>query len=704
MAGLGIAGTTAVIDADTSHLAAGLKVAATSVNTFANLTEAEFKRLEDVTGQSAKKIKATIESLDFSAAAKRWHVDASNVPYILQKEYEAETLRNADAIERRKAFASGGRYKPWSGPSGGGRLYAEQAARSAGLTGESTQAMNSAEESASSLASTMVVLGKGVLTAATAWTAYVLATNKSLENTEKQAAALGLTVSGFKDLTRQASLLSVSKKELGGQVETINRVVLAAAASQEKAAQFQSLFNKRVEDFARLDAGARWNEFYRAVGGADSKKAIDTFVDFGLSQKQVAEIMRISQKDIMGAAVATSGLAEASAGAKDEVSRLAEGFHQTRIEGTAFLKAISIEVIAKISIAWQRFMDGLRRGFAEFLDDLRGMVAAIRRFTAIIPGAETAWTKLDDVIAASAAKISQIAHREGAALADMFRITTGAAQETGKAVDTLATRVSKAMEAADMSGPYHAWRNEVDKVSEAFELLAERIKIVGDESGRTISAISGAAGTQVNGVPQQVDFRSREINDQIARQNEAARKARMAAATGPSQFEQFGEALSTNLARTIASGNFKNVGDALVGALQASLAQSAAKQLTKIFSQLFKSVFSSFGGGGGSGLLGGLIGGITKFFSFHEGGIVPGGPRQERLALVRGQEAIFTPSQVRALQKGMQSGGGGMKGGDTIINITGNVDAATEEAIGRLMPKITRGVNAEGRRQYIGGG
>ena len=82
-----------------------------------------------------------------------------------------------------------------------------------------------------------------------------------------------------------------------------------------------------------------------------------------------------------------------------------------------------------------------------------------------------------------------------------------------------------------------------------------------------------------------------------------------------------------------------------------------------------------------TGGAGGFLSGLPKF---HTGGVVPGPPSMERLALVRGQEEVFTPQQAQTLRAGV--GGGAMT-----VHIVG-------ELVGR--GDTLRGVIDERIRKY----
>ena len=180
--------------------------------------------------------------------------------------------------------------------------------------------------------------------------------------------------------------------------------------------------------------------------------------------------------------------------------------------------------------------------------------------------------------------------------------------------------------------------------------------------------------------------------------------------------------LVSNLNTSIATGNFKTVGEALVGTLRATLAFVSAKSLEKVFepfveglidgltSALSKGAAGGAGGGFGKLLgskLGGFLGGIGTFLGgfFHEGGVVPGSNRQERLAVVRGGEAIFTPSQIRALQQGREGSpfeeGSGTSGRPIQLVFNGTADQKTMLAFNRALPRMARALDAEERRQYL---
>ena len=177
--------------------------------------------------------------------------------------------------------------------------------------------------------------------------------------------------------------------------------------------------------------------------------------------------------------------------------------------------------------------------------------------------------------------------------------------------------------------------------------------------------------------------------------------------------EEFKDSLRYTLANTIATGDWGNVGDALVdalgrafatrtadalvdlvepfidgifNALETSIGSSASKAGADIFSnvgEIFSGIFSGIGG---------LFKGIFSLFSFHDGGRVPGRPGQEIPALLEAGELVVPADQVSgALAPGVS----------ITLQLTGDVTQATRRAVREDMPEIAAGVYSQFREEGV---
>ncbi len=155
----------------------------------------------------------------------------------------------------------------------------------------------------------------------------------------------------------------------------------------------------------------------------------------------------------------------------------------------------------------------------------------------------------------------------------------------------------------------------------------------------------------------------------------------------------FTRVLSDTLANAILTGDFSNIGNALLASLLKAFGADSflRKTLDRLFeslaeflSGLLSKLFSGGSGGGLFSALGGLLG-------FATGGIVPGPIGAPQLALVHGGERIATPEQQRLNRP--ESGTGAVNLNLT-FNTTGNVDEATQRALRSCSVEISRSVES----------
>lgn len=247
------------------------------------------------------------------------------------------------------------------------------------------------------------------------------------------------------------------------------------------------------------------------------------------------------------------------------------------------------------------------------------------------------------------------------------------------------------------------------------EIRTREIAIQNMAGGRTISAVPegapgpgeyssslllGGANVRAGSATPQTALRSAGLPEGVREgaplvESELTRSFNEDRARFKQWADNVTDSLSNNLSRALATGNFKDFGSAVVGALQASLAEAGVKSLKTVFGKLFEGIFGGIGGGGGGGFLGGIFGGL-----FHQGGIVPGGPRQERLVLARGGEGIFTPNQLKALQQG-RGGANRNLNFNMTVQAYGSLDGSVMEAFNRRKQQYTREFMYEARRQGL---
>ena len=134
----------------------------------------------------------------------------------------------------------------------------------------------------------------------------------------------------------------------------------------------------------------------------------------------------------------------------------------------------------------------------------------------------------------------------------------------------------------------------------------------------------------------------------------------------------FGTGVRENLRTALLTGNFDDIGAALVQSLQAALIDSI---LGSLFSAL-GSAFPALGGG------------------FAEGGMVPGPPGAPRLILAHGGEEVLTEDQQR---------GGGR--GSIVIQqqFNGGLTAQQRQEVASMGRELAGSVRAEFAEQRIAG-
>lgn len=150
--------------------------------------------------------------------------------------------------------------------------------------------------------------------------------------------------------------------------------------------------------------------------------------------------------------------------------------------------------------------------------------------------------------------------------------------------------------------------------------------------------------------------------------------------------ENFRTDLQGNLRAALADGDYSDLGDALLNSLQNVFLDRISKGLSDLIAPLFDGLFSGLFGGGG-------------FFSFHEGGRVPGSAGQESLALLQAGELVLTEEQQGGLAAMLNGGAATVNNNYTFV---GDVDRATRRAVSRLLPDIATGVSRIQREQTAG--
>ena len=233
--------------------------------------------------------------------------------------------------------------------------------------------------------------------------------------------------------------------------------------------------------------------------------------------------------------------------------------------------------------------------------------------------------------------------------------------------------------------------------------IAAQLKGIYPDVATALASVEAAGIRAANGMRQLHDF-GQQVNQGL--------------------FVEFGQNLRQGMSAWDA---FKNAGVNALGKIADKLMSMAADQL-------FAKAFSG-GGGLGVGLLGllGLGGGapvtmgLGGLAAIHHGGYGPGdyfasrtvssavfrnAPRYhdgigpgERAAIIRNDESVLTPGQMRAL--GPASGGVTINGGTTTVNISGSADESTVALLRQELAKRdaefnSRVVGAVKKAQYGG--
>ena len=155
--------------------------------------------------------------------------------------------------------------------------------------------------------------------------------------------------------------------------------------------------------------------------------------------------------------------------------------------------------------------------------------------------------------------------------------------------------------------------------------------------------------------------------------------------------ERLNESLSQTMSQAIVKGDFKKFGSLVLTSIETSLQDHVANKLKGLFEAFFEGFFSaiegalssSAGGGDFMSSLGGFVGGLFAGTA-HDGGMVPGGPREEVPILALGGEAVLTREQQKNLF------GGGARG-QTItqtFNVTGDVTSATRRSMREMADEL----------------
>ena len=221
----------------------------------------------------------------------------------------------------------------------------------------------------------------------------------------------------------------------------------------------------------------------------------------------------------------------------------------------------------------------------------------------------------------------------------------------------------------------------------------EKARAEGAEFSRTIGPTRAIRDERWNEMQDQI-ARSRGIGpgrEEYQAQQLANRRAQGAWVTAladhpvenitlPPNMTEMVQALSRNffgtlnqtLTSAIASGNFENVGRALVSSLQASLVSS-------LLNMGFQALANRFPG---------LSSYLPVAGSFHNGGVVPGRSGRESLALVQGKERIYPEG------KGPADGGGVF----LTVNNIGDVDPAVARSNARSARYLVRDYRAQQMR------
>ena len=106
---------------------------------------------------------------------------------------------------------------------------------------------------------------------------------------------------------------------------------------------------------------------------------------------------------------------------------------------------------------------------------------------------------------------------------------------------------------------------------------------------------------------------------------------------------RFKDDLESTLAQTFRDGNFDDLGNALLNNVRNQFTDRIAQNLSSVIGGFFSNLFQG-GGVFSGGLFGGLFGGI-----FHQGGVVPGNPGEQKLILAQAGELVVPTDGVAGL-------------------------------------------------------
>ena len=150
---------------------------------------------------------------------------------------------------------------------------------------------------------------------------------------------------------------------------------------------------------------------------------------------------------------------------------------------------------------------------------------------------------------------------------------------------------------------------------------------------------------------------------------------------------QFATALGDNLARTLGSVDFSNVGDSLTDNLKQTFLSSFATTLPDIFAELATKALDALG----RAFSGGEGGGFKLPF-FHDGGLFQSGNASgQGLAVLRDGERVLTPGQQR----------GGSAGTTVNLNLSADASRQTRREVMRYSRDIGSTIRQEEREYAV---
>ena len=287
--------------------------------------------------------------------------------------------------------------------------------------------------------------------------------------------------------------------------------------------------------------------------------------------------------------------------------------------------------------------------------------------------------------------------------------------------NSLAEFEKKFKEAADTGADTEPLRLTITK---AFERAAERLNVVqrfpeGSPRGEELRLEAEAdrrrrrADARLLNIPSRFPEGSPRGSDlgqaqggrrlnfrEIGAEFRGSLQASLSDALATGQWDDVGDALLDALSRSFAdrvSQGFVDFLDPLMegifGSLEDAMSGAATKSTGSIFSKL-GSVFSGLFKGFGS-LLSGIFSGVGSFLglSLHEGGRVPGRPGQEVPAVLEAGELVIPADEA------------GLAGGVAIyLQVTGDVTEATRKVLREDMPEIAAGVFSQFREAGVTAG